>query len=54
MIYIAIIDNEIINIVAYDVIADYVYKNINTQNKVMINGCIENNNVKIKKINTIS
>ena len=49
-----IIDNEIINIVAYDEIADYVYKNINTQNMVMINGCIENNNVIIKKINTIS
>ena len=38
----------------FRIYADYVYKNINTQNMVMINGCIENNNVIIKKINTIS
>ena len=38
-------DNEIINIVAYDEIADYVYRNVKKEDTIMINGYIENNNV---------
>ena len=43
-------DREIINIVAYDELADYIFRNIKFQDIVMINGYIESNNIIVKDI----
>ena len=43
-------DNEIISIVAYDELADYIYRNINIADIVTVNGYIEGNNVIVKDI----
>ena len=41
-------DREIINIVAYDEMADYIYRNVKSEDIIMINGYIEKNKVIIK------
>lgn len=46
----ALVDKEIINIVAYDELADYIFRNIKFQDIVMINGYIESNNIIVKDI----
>ena len=43
-------DNAIIKVIAYDEKADYVYRNVKSEDIIMINGYIENN-VIIKEIN---
>ena len=44
-------DREIINIVAYDEMADYIYRNVKSEDIIMINGYIECNKVVIKTLN---
>ena len=43
-------DSEIINILAYDEMADYIFRNIKRKDTVVINGYLENNNVVLKDI----
>lgn len=45
-------DGEMINIVAYDEMSDYIYRNVKSEDIIMINGYIENN-VIIKEINIL-
>lgn len=45
-----LIDNKIINLVAYDEMADYVYRNIKYKDMIIINGYIKENNVIVKEI----
>ena len=48
-----ITDNEIINIVAYDELADYIYGNISITDILIVNGYIEGNNVIVKELEKI-
>ena len=45
-------DGKMINIVAYDEMSDYIYRNVKSEDIIMINGYIENN-VIIKEINIL-
>ena len=45
-------DGEMINIVAYDEMSDYIYRNVKSEDIIMINGYIENN-VIVKEINIL-
>lgn len=44
-------DKQIVRIQAYNQLADFAYSKLNTNDKVFINGYIENNVVKAKCIN---
>ena len=44
-------DKQIVRIQAYNQLADFVYSKLNTNDKVFINGYIEDNVVKVKSIN---
>lgn len=44
-------DNAIIKVIAYDEKADYVYRNVKSEDIIMINGYIECNKVVIKTLN---
>ena len=43
-------DKQIVRIQAYNQLADFVYSKLNTNDKVFINGYIEDNVVKVKCI----
>ena len=44
-------DKQIVRIQAYNQLADFAYSKLNTNDKVFINGYIEDNVVKVKSIN---
>ena len=44
-------DKQIVRIQAYNQLADFAYSKLNTNDKVFINGYIEDNVVKVKNIN---
>ena len=44
-------DKQIVRVQAYNQLADFAYSKLNTNDKVFINGYIENNVVKAKCIN---
>ena len=44
-------NKQIVRIQAYNQLADFVYSKLNTNDKVFINGYIEDNVVKVKNIN---
>lgn len=45
-----ITDSGIINVVAYDEIADYIYRNISITDILIVNGYVEGNNVIVKEL----
>ena len=45
------VDKQIVRIQAYNQLADFAYSKLNTNDKVFINGYIEDNVVKVKSIN---
>ena len=45
------VDKQIVKIQAYNQFADFAYSKLNTNDKVFINGYIEDNVVKVKSIN---
>ena len=45
------VDKQIVRVQAYNKLADFAYSQLNKNNKVFINGYIENNVVKAKCIN---
>ena len=45
------VDKQIVRIQAYNQLADFAYSKLNTNDKVFINGYIEDNVVKVKNIN---
>ena len=44
-------DKQIVRVQAYNQLADFVYSKLNTNDKVFINGYIEDNVVKVKCVN---
>ena len=44
-------DKQIVRIQAYNQLADFAYSKLNTNDKVFVNGYIEDNVVKVKSIN---
>ena len=44
-------DKQIVRMQAYNQLADFVYSKLNTNDKVFVNGYIEDNVVKVKSIN---
>ena len=44
-------DKQIVRVQAYNQLADFAYSKLNTNDKVFINGYIEDNVVKVKSIN---
>ena len=44
-------DKQIVRIQAYNQLADFVYSKLNTNDKVFVNGYIEDNVVNVKSIN---
>ena len=44
-------DKQIVRIQAYNQLADFAYSKLNTNDKVFVNGYIEDNVVKVKNIN---
>lgn len=44
-------DKQIVRMQAYNQLADFAYSKLNTNDKVFINGYIEDNVVKVKNIN---
>ena len=45
------VDKQIVRMQAYNQLADFVYSKLNTNDKVFVNGYIEDNVVKVKSIN---